>query len=109
MLSQYRYQSIDMLETGWRLVLLFRQKGYSVKDIQKLMQLSCPQPVYRWIKGQTLPSVDHIYNLAGILDVPMEEILVPVSGMDRIIAYERGYSQRERMHVYYRFWREKAA
>lgn len=108
MLSQYSYQSIDPLETGWRLAQLIREKGYSVKDIQKQLQLSCPQPVYRWIKGQILPSVNHLYNLAGILDVPMEELLVPMSGTDCVIAFERECFQRKRLYMYCRFWREAA-
>ena len=109
MLSEYRYQSIDPLETGWRLAQLIRQKGSSVKDIQKLLQLSCPQPVYRWIKGQILPSVNHLYNLAGILDVPMGELLVPASETACIIAFERECSRRKRLYAYYLHWRKKAA
>lgn len=108
MLSQFRYQSIDPLETGWRLAQLIRQKGYSIKDIQKLLQLSCPQPVYRWIKGQILPSLNHLYNLAGILDVPMEKILVPASETARIVAFERAGSRRKRLYAYCLFWRKAA-
>ena len=109
MLSEYRYQIIDPLETGWRLAQLIRQKGNSVKDIQKLLQLSCPQPVYRWIKGQILPSVNHLYNLAGILDVPMGQLLVPASESSCFIAFEREFSRQKRMYAYYLHWREKAA
>ena len=43
--------SIDMRRTGLKLQRFARQNGYSVKDIQKYLRLSCPQPVYRWYKG----------------------------------------------------------
>lgn len=51
--------------------------GYTVKDIQKILQLSCPQPIYRWFKGMILPSVDHLYVLSRLLKVHMEDLLVP--------------------------------
>ena len=48
----------------------------SVKDIQMYLNLSCPQPIYRWISGKTLPSVDHLLALSEIFGVHMEEMLV---------------------------------
>lgn len=71
------YQGIDAERTGMRLKELIKQSGYSVGDIQKLLHMSCPQPVYKWMKGQMLPTVEHLYALAKIFHVHMEEILVP--------------------------------
>ena len=68
--------SIDMKRTGLRLQRLARQNGYSVKDIQKYLCLSCPQPVYRWYKGTILPSVDNLLRLSELFHVHMEELLV---------------------------------
>ena len=67
---------LDMEKTGRNLEKLVRQKGFSVKELQKLLNLSCPQPVYRWFKGKILPSVDHLLVLARLLDVPVEELVV---------------------------------
>ena len=68
--------SIDMIETGKRLKKLAQKSGYSVKDIQKYLGLSCPQPVYRWYKGVILPSVDNLLRLSELYEVHMEELLV---------------------------------
>lgn len=68
--------SIDMRRTGQKLKWLARQNGYSVKDIQKYLCLSCPQPVYRWYKGAILPSVDNLLRLSELFHVHMEELLV---------------------------------
>lgn len=73
------YPVIDLKETGVHLRSLIGQKGYAVKDIQGLLHLSCPQPVYRWFRGQMLPSVDHLYALSNLLHVHMEELLIPLS------------------------------
>lgn len=68
--------SIDMIETGKRLKKLAQKRGYSVKDIQEHLGLSCPQPVYRWYKGIILPSVDNLLRLSELYQVHMEELLV---------------------------------
>lgn len=77
MLFDNLYLSIDLEKTGRHLEGLIKQSEYSVKDIQRILHLSCPQPIYRWMKGQMLPSVDHLYVLARVLRVHMEELLVP--------------------------------
>ena len=68
--------SIDMIETGKRLRKLAQRNGYSVKDIQQYLGLSCPQPVYRCYKGVILPSVDNLLRLSELYQVHMEELLV---------------------------------
>jgi hypothetical protein len=80
------YLYIDLKKTGMRLEGLIRQKGYSVRDIQNILHLSCPQPIYRWMRGQILPSVDHLYVLSRVLQVHMEELLVAAHRMPETAA-----------------------
>ena len=70
------YPNIDMKRTGNRIESAIRNAGYDVKTIQSYLQLSCPQPIYRWFKGQILPSVDHLFMLSMLLGMHMEELLV---------------------------------
>lgn len=70
------YENIDMEKTGILLKEIIGKAGYTVKDIQKILHLSCPQPVYRWFNGSILPSVDHLYVLSRLLKVHMEDLLV---------------------------------
>lgn len=79
------YENIDMEKTGILLKELFDRYGYTVKDIQKLLHLSCPQPIYRWLKGNILPSVDHLYVLSRLLKVHMEDLLVPKCGYSSVM------------------------
>ena len=67
---------IDMEKTGNNLRKYANKYGYSVKDIQQYLGLSCPQPVYRWFKGTILPSVDNLLRLSELFHVHMEELLV---------------------------------
>lgn len=67
---------IDQQRTGQKLKIMFKLAGYDVKYIQEYLNLSCPQPIYRWFKGQNLPTVEKLYALSILLGVHMEELLV---------------------------------
>lgn len=77
MAAIYTFTTLDAVLTGRKIHNAIKQSGYSIKELQEMLGLSCPQPIYRWIKGRTLPSIDNLYMLSRILDVLMEELLVP--------------------------------
>lgn len=70
------YLKIRQVETGNNIRELFRQNGYSVKDVQQAMGFNSPQAVYKWLSGQSLPSVDSLLILSRILHTSIEDILV---------------------------------
>ncbi len=69
--------TLDAVLTGRKIHDAIKQSGYSIKELQEMLGLSCPQPIYRWIKGRTLPSIDNLYMLSRILGMPMDDLLVP--------------------------------
>ena len=71
--------TIDIQMTGRKLRQYASKCGYSVKDIQNYLRLSCPQPVYRWFNGVILPSVDNLLRLSELFCVHMEDLLVKQS------------------------------
>ena len=76
--------SLDLALTGKQIHSAIKDSGYSIKQIQEMLYLSCPQPIYRWIHGYTLPSVDHLYRLSKIFCVHMEELLVEMGAGDKV-------------------------
>ena len=66
---------VDMTHTGENIVSLRRRKGLTVRDIQRLLGFTTPQAIYKWQRGETLPTIENLAALACILCVPMEEIL----------------------------------
>ena len=70
------YTTVDAVLTGRKIKRLLTEKGCSVRKLQTLLNLSCPQPVYRWMKGQALPSIDSLYMMHRIFGIHMEEMLV---------------------------------
>ena len=68
---------IDPVATGENIQRLRKARGLSVRDLQNWFGFEEPQAIYKWQKGKSLPTVDNLYALGALLNVPMEEILVP--------------------------------
>jgi len=67
---------IDMIETGNRINSLRKLNGLSVKGIQEAMGFNTPQAVYKWMRGEALPSLDNLVILSELFDTAIDEILV---------------------------------
>ena len=83
-MSKIVYIALDVKLTGQRIHNVMTEHGYTVRQIQEMLNLSCPQPIYRWIHGYTLPSVDNLYRLSKIFRVHMEELLVEMGAVDKV-------------------------
>ena len=71
------YPAIDPEATGRQIVRLRKERGLTVRDMQNWFGFDAPQAIYKWQKGQTLPSVDNLYALSTLLGAPIKDILVP--------------------------------
>lgn len=63
-------------ETGTRIKTLLKEKGYTVKDIQEAMGFEYPQAIYKWLSGNSLPTLDNFVILSRVLNTRIEDILV---------------------------------
>ena len=54
---------------------LAEEKGLAPIAIARIIGLEHPQPVYRWLAGEHMPSVDNLLRLAIIFNVPMEALI----------------------------------
>ena len=75
--------SLDLIPTGQRIHRVMIENGYTVKQIQEILKLSCPQPIYRWMKGYTFPSIDNLYMLSKLFHMHMEDLLVEKGQEDK--------------------------
>lgn len=67
---------IDLEATGANILRLRKEKGLSVKDLQAYFGFECPQAIYKWQWGQSLPSVDNLFALSKLFNTSIDEILV---------------------------------
>ena len=104
MVKRITYPNIDMRQSGMKLKHLLESAGYTPRMIQEYLHLSCVQPIYRWYKGQILPSVDHLFMLSELLNVHMEDLLVKKIPISIIYEIEprRLYAEQERLMLYYK-------
>ena len=78
---------IDPVATGRNIVRLRLERGMTVRDLQTYFGFEEPQAIYKWQRGKSLPTVDNLYALSALLEVPMEQILV--SKKPHILTLER--------------------
>ena len=74
------YPSIDMVATGQRICDLMKANGLSARQVATYMGFKAPQAVYKWLRGDSLPTLDNMYALSLLLHTNMEGILVLVGG-----------------------------
>ena len=80
---------IDLTATGANILRLRKERGLSVRDMQAYFGFEEPQAIYKWQQGKSLPTVDNLYALGALLEVPMEEILVSHCPQLHMIASEQ--------------------
>ena len=78
-MMQTAFPVIDPVATGANILRLRRARGLTVRDIQAFFRFEEPQAIYKWQRGQSLPTVDNLYALSALLGVSMDEILVPAA------------------------------
>ncbi len=66
---------VDMKLTGQNIASLRTQRGISVREMQHMLGFTTPQSIYKWQRGETLPTLENLAALACILDVAMDDIL----------------------------------
>lgn len=67
---------VDLKLTGQNIAVLRKQSGISVRELQTMLGFATPQAIYKWQRGETLPTVENLAALAFILGVAVEDILV---------------------------------
>ena len=67
---------INMTATGKNIVRLRQNAGLTVKDLQGVFGFTNPQAIYKWQRGDAMPTVDNLVVLAAIFGVTIDEILV---------------------------------
>ena len=101
---------IDKKETGIHLRRIMDSLGITVKDVQQYLNLGSVQSVYHWLNGQSMPTIDNLYALSELFQMPMDAM---VCGDRRPIQseyiLEKQTMQMRRMRAYCREWKKKSA
>jgi len=70
------YPVIDLKATGARIKELRIKNQLSVEEVSHFMGFESIQAVYKWQRGESLPSIDSLYALSLLFRTSMDEILI---------------------------------
>ena len=69
------YPVIDPIGTGKNLKAFLKKNGKTVTGVAKIIGLSDKGTVYKWLRGESLPSIDNLLALSVLLGVTINDIL----------------------------------
>lgn len=69
---------IDIIKTGENIRNLRKIAGISITELQDIFGFRNPQAIYKWQRGEALPSIDNLVVLASVLNVRIDDILMTV-------------------------------
>ena len=67
---------IDMAATGLNITRLRKNAGMTVRNLQAIFGFANPQAIYKWQRGEAMPTLDNMIVLAAVFHVTVDEILV---------------------------------
>ena len=65
-----------MTATGMNIARLRKNAGMTVRDLQAVFGFANPQAIYKWQRGEAMPTLDNMIVLAAVFNVTVDEILV---------------------------------
>ena len=68
--------TIDLTATGLKIKETIKNKGMTVKELAGIFGFASPYPVYKWISGKSLPTLDNLVILARVMGVTMDDLVV---------------------------------
>ena len=68
--------TIDMTATGANIKALLKAKGLKVADVQHTCGFNTPQAVFKWMRGDAMPSIDNLVILSHLLGVTIDQIII---------------------------------
>ncbi len=69
------YPVIDLRSTGARINELRRERGITVDELRIYLGMNNPNSIYKWFRGEVLPTLENMYALSVILEVPIDDII----------------------------------
>lgn len=73
-MEQIEYE-IDAVATGKRIRELREQSGLRITDISDALGFFEPQAVYKWMRGECLPTLRNIYKLSILFNTTIDDIV----------------------------------
>lgn len=67
---------INMEQTGKQIAELRKKANLTVNDIKEALEFTTVNAVYKWQRGQTLPTLDNLVALAALFGCTINDIVI---------------------------------
>jgi transcriptional regulator with XRE-family HTH domain len=67
--------TINTIATGANIKAMMKARQMTTADIQKACGFGTPQAIFKWFRGDTMPTIDNMVILAEMFDVTVDEII----------------------------------
>lgn len=67
---------VDITATGENIKRLMVENKVTYKDIQYALCFNTPQAIYKWMRGECLPSIDNMIVLADMFNCKIDDIVI---------------------------------
>lgn len=69
------FPTIDKRKTGINLQKIMARKNLTVRDVKEYLGLGSVQSVYHWLNGISMPTVDNLYALSELFQMPVDRLI----------------------------------
>ena len=74
--STMSFPVINLVRTGENIKRIAKEKGYSADKIRDVLGISDRSNIYKWFRGEVLPTVDNLLALSILFGVTINELIV---------------------------------
>lgn len=80
------YPVINITETGMNINRIRKDRNISVREIADFLGFNNTKSIYRWFRGETMPTLDNIIALSFLFGVSVNEMVVTEKSETSMIA-----------------------
>ena len=71
----YKFPTVDLVKTGNNITRLMKENNLTVSDLQNAFGFEYPQAIYKWKRGECLPTIDNLIILATLFHTTVDKII----------------------------------
>lgn len=65
--------TINMIETGKNIKTIMKLNNIKIVQIQQILGFNTPQAIYKWFRGEAMPTLDNMVVLAATLNTTIDD------------------------------------
>ena len=67
---------IDVKATGNNIKNIIKSKGFKISDVQARCGFNTPQAIFKWLRGDAVPTIDNMIIIADMFGVTIDQIVI---------------------------------